>query len=249
MCQASWALLKGFRSLDIVSGVPTFKAANQYFKNKSFVATVDFTIAISKAKNGGDYNLIVTKNTDDDVQVSLPGNSLVSGSENDEILLSGDEGTKYWLQFTFDGSDFIWTLAGVSSGGGSEVNVTEILDAAAAYADAGDAATLETAQLSEPEIVPGTYTFVLADKDKLKIMDAETAEEFIIPTNASVPFPLGTRIHTSTIGLAGITTFSAEGGVTINSADDFLRLRTRFACATIVKIGTDEWLLTGDLSL
>lgn len=242
--------------MDEVSGTPTFKAANQYFKNKSYTCTGDFTIAVNKAKNGGDYNLVVTKDTADDVVMSLPDNSKISGSEDSFITLSGEEFTKYWLQFTFDGNDFIWTLLGANSGGGSSTPDSELLAAAAAYTDAGDTATLEAAQdycdsslLNVPEVVAATYTFALADKDKLKIMNSEAAQQFVVPNNASVPFPIGSRIHTSTIGVTGITTFSAEGGVTINSADNFLRLRTRYACATIIKTAVNAWLLTGDLSL
>lgn len=248
MCQSSWSLLKGFRSVDFSSGLATFKAANQFFRNKSYSATGDFSIAVNKAKNGGDYNLVITKNTVDDVQVSLPDNSRISGSTDTAITLSGDEFTKYWLHFTFDGTDYIWTLAGVSSGAGG-VDGAALLATAEAYADAADLAVLDAAQLTAPEVVAASYTFVLADKDKLKIMNSEAAQQFIVPSNASVAFPIGARIHTSTEGVAGITTFSAEGGVTINSADGFLKLRTRFSCATIVKTAANEWLLTGDLSL
>lgn len=256
MCFESWSLIKGFRIIEDAEGILTFKATNHYFKNKSYTCTGDFTIAVDKAKNGGDYYLVVTKDTSDNVIITLPDNSKVSGSEDLIITLSGVILSKFWIHFTFDGVDFIWTLLGVSSGDSGSVSETEILESAADYADAGNAATLEAAQayydsmsLNIPEVVALSYTFVLSDKDKIKVMNSETAQQFIIPVNASVPFPIGTRIHISTKGTSGITTFSAEGGVTINSADNFLRLRTRFACATIIKTGLDEWLLTGDLSL
>ncbi len=256
MCQTSWALLKRFKTLDIVSGTPTFNASNQYFKNKSFICDGDFTLAVNKAKNGGEYHLIVTKQTEDDVVFVMPDNSKISGSNESNITLSGAENVKFWFCFTFDGFEFIWTLMGASSDSGSGTPDAELLDAAAAYADLADSAVLDAAQnycdsqsLNLPEVVAANYTFVLTDKDKLKIMNAETPQNFIVPTNVSVPFPIGTRIHTSTKGIAGITSFLAEGGVSIKSADNFLKLRTRYACATIVKTAINEWLLTGDLSL
>ncbi|HEY1047888.1 MAG TPA: hypothetical protein VGF79_15715 [Bacteroidia bacterium] len=256
MCETNWTLIKKFKSLDIISGTPTFNASNQLYKNRTYGCDFDFTLAINNAKNGGDYNLVVTKLTEDDVVFVLPDNSLVSGSDQNSFDISGPLNSKFWFNFTFDGFNFIWTLKGSSSGSGSTTPDSEILDAAAAYSDFADTLILASAKsycdsqlLNIPEVVDANYTFVLTDKDKLKIMNAETPQNFIVPTNLSVPFPIGTRIHTSTKGLSGITSFLAEGGVSIKSADNFLRLRTRYACATIIKTAVNEWLLTGDLSL
>jgi hypothetical protein len=256
MCEKSWASLKTFLPINHLDGILTFRATNHYFKNKISSTSLDITIEVKNPKDGGDYNLIIEKETEDDIIISLPGNSTVSGSSDSFITLTGAYNQQFWLQFTYHGLDFMWALLGVSNGvgdgGDSGTPDAELLGAAAAYSDLGDAATVayyDTQSLTISEIVPTTYTFVLADRDKMKIMDSEALEHFIVPLYATVPYPVGTKIHTSTKGIAGITAFSAMPGVTINSADGFLRLRTRHACAMFLNTGIDEWLLTGDISL
>jgi hypothetical protein len=253
MCEKSWASLKNFRPINHVAGILTFRATNHYFKNKISSTSIDITIDVKNPKNGGDYNLIIEKETDDDIILSLPANSRVSGSSGTHITLSGGYNFKFWLQFTYDGTEYIWTLLGVSTGsGGGGTTDSELLAAAAAYSDMGDAATIayyDDQSLTISEIVPGTYIFVLADRDKMKIMDSEGAEFFMVPLNAVVPFPIGTKIHISTRGVAGITIVNSSPGATIDSADGFKRLRTQHACAMLLKTDTDEWLLTGDISL
>jgi hypothetical protein len=64
-----------------------------------------------------------------------------------------------------------------------------------------------------------TYTVVITDnRNKLVTMDVATANDFLIPTNASVAFPIGSVINVIQIG-AGKTTIEAvtPGTTTISS--------------------------------
>ena len=95
-----------------------------------------------------------------------------------------------------------------------------------------------------------TYTAVLGDASKLVTMSVATANDFLIPTNANVAFPVGTVINVVQIG-AGKTTIKAvtSGTTTISStASVDPDLRAQFSAASCVKIATDTWYIFGDIS-
>ncbi|KKL81470.1 hypothetical protein LCGC14_1994450, partial [marine sediment metagenome] len=58
-----------------------------------------------------------------------------------------------------------------------------------------------------------TYTLVLTDDGKLVTMNNASANTLTIPTDASVAFPIGTRIDVMMIGV-GVTTVTGDTGVT-----------------------------------
>jgi hypothetical protein len=96
-----------------------------------------------------------------------------------------------------------------------------------------------------------TYTVVLTDASKLVTMSVGSANNFQIPTNASVAFPVGTTIQVISIG-TGITTIQAvtSGTTTISSTGSTAtapKLRDQFSAATCIKVGTDLWYVVGDI--
>lgn len=90
------------------------------------------------------------------------------------------------------------------------------------------------------------YTVVLADADSLILMNVATANNFTIPPNSSVAFASGTRLSVCNYG-AGITTVVAGAGVTVRCAKT-LALRAQYSVAELIKVGADEWVLSGDLT-
>jgi hypothetical protein len=97
-----------------------------------------------------------------------------------------------------------------------------------------------------------TYTVVLADnKNTLVTMNVATANDFLIPTNASVAFPIGSVINVVQTGV-GKTTIEAvsSGTTTISSTGDTAaapELRAQFSAASCVKVATDSWIILGDI--
>lgn len=91
-----------------------------------------------------------------------------------------------------------------------------------------------------------SYTLVLTDAARVIEMNNASANTLTVPLNSSVAFPIGTVIDIFQIG-AGQTTIAAPGGVTINATPG-LKLSGQWATATLIKRGTDTWLLTGSLS-
>lgn len=98
-----------------------------------------------------------------------------------------------------------------------------------------------------------TYTVVLADnKNTLVTMNVATANDFLIPTNASVAFPIGSVINVVQTGV-GKTTIEAvsSGTTTISStgaAPAAPELRAQFSAASCVKVATDSWIILGDIA-
>jgi len=97
-----------------------------------------------------------------------------------------------------------------------------------------------------------TYTVVLSDAFKLVTMSVGSANDFQIPTNASVAFPVGTVINVIQIG-AGQTTIKAvtSGTTTISSTGATAtapKLRAQFSAASCIKVATDIWYVVGDIA-
>ena len=97
-----------------------------------------------------------------------------------------------------------------------------------------------------------TYTVVLTDnRNKLVTMNVATANDFLIPTNANVAFPIGSVINVIQIG-AGKTTIEAvtPGTTTISSTGATAtapELRAQFSAASCIKVATDTWYVVGDI--
>ena len=98
-----------------------------------------------------------------------------------------------------------------------------------------------------------TYTAVLTDnRNKLVTMNVATANDFLIPTNANVAFPIGSVINVIQIG-AGQTTIKAvtSGTTTISSTGATAtapELRAQFSAASCIKVATDTWYVIGDIA-
>jgi hypothetical protein len=97
-----------------------------------------------------------------------------------------------------------------------------------------------------------TYTVVLGNAYQLVTMNNASANNFQIPTNASVAFPVGTIINVLQIG-AGQTTIQAvsSGTTTINSTGATAtapKLRARYSAASCIKSATDTWYVIGDIA-
>jgi hypothetical protein len=91
-----------------------------------------------------------------------------------------------------------------------------------------------------------TYTLVAGDAGDLVTLTNAAAITLTVPLNSSVAFAIGTQITITQSG-AGTVTVAGAVGVTINSADGDLKLRTQWSAATLIKTGTNSWILIGDI--
>ncbi|WP_295801721.1 hypothetical protein [Mucilaginibacter sp.] len=94
------------------------------------------------------------------------------------------------------------------------------------------------------DIKSSNYTLALTDK--AIDMNLSALNMVTIPANSDVAFPVGTQILLTQSG-TGQTTIQGDTGVTVQSADGKVSLRTQYTWASLVKRGTDLWWLSGDL--
>lgn len=90
-------------------------------------------------------------------------------------------------------------------------------------------------------------TLALTDAGKLIRGNKGTAMTITVPPNSDVAFPTGTQIVVYAAG-AGQVSIAAGTGVTIRSPGSKLKLTAQYDQASLIKRGTNEWLLTGGLS-
>jgi hypothetical protein len=117
----------------------------------------------------------------------------------------------------------------------AQASVTSLTTDLAAKADLSLTSSTKTAN----------YTLVLGDAGESIEMNVASANTLTVPLNSSVAFPLGTTILIIQVG-AGQTTVTPTAGVTINSTPG-LKLRTQWSVATLIKRGTDAWVVAGDV--
>jgi hypothetical protein len=91
-----------------------------------------------------------------------------------------------------------------------------------------------------------TYTFVAADTGKFVTCNNGSAITVTIPTNAAVPFLVGTQINVLQLG-AGQITFGGAG-VTMYAQGSKTKTFGQYSVATLVKIATDTWVLCGNIA-
>lgn len=119
--------------------------------------------------------------------------------------------------------------------------------------------TLTNKTLTAPKITLGytaktaTYTVADGDQNYLLTMNASTAQNFQIPTDATFNFAIGTEIHFAWITGAGqpsivavtpATTTILSTGATSASP----KLRVVNSAASAIKLAANNWIVVGDLA-
>jgi hypothetical protein len=89
-------------------------------------------------------------------------------------------------------------------------------------------------------------SYTLQTSDSGKLISASTGLTITVPPNASVPFPTGSQIllYKSTTATVAIT---AGSGVTVNAPGGADEIASQHSIATLMKLGTDNWVLGGDI--
>jgi hypothetical protein len=95
---------------------------------------------------------------------------------------------------------------------------------------------------------PAAYTLALSDANGTVVrMNSATAITLSVPTNAVVPFAVGIPIPILQYGAGQVTVAAVTPGTTTIRATPGLRLRAQYSTAQLLKLATDEWLLSGDV--
>lgn len=103
---------------------------------------------------------------------------------------------------------------------------------------------------SLPNVLVSAYasSATLALSDEYVRGTSGSATNITVPTNAAVAFPIGKQIGIRNVG-AGLITLVAAGGVTLNfPAGVTATLRAQGSSASLIKVATNEWDVSGDLT-
>ena len=79
-------------------------------------------------------------------------------------------------------------------------------------------------------------------------MDNVAAQTITIPDNGDEAFPIGAEMEFLRENATGTVTFAAPGAAVLQSRDALVTINAQHSAATLKKIGTDSWLLIGDLA-
>ena len=164
-------------------------------------------------------------------------------------------GTLETTAITWAQMSAVYTSATTSSEGIIELATQAEVDAGSDATRAVTPSTLANASdIIPPAAVTGsvnaqtgtTYTLVIGDAFKTITMSNASANTLTIPANSSVAFSTGDRIDIWMKG-AGATTVTGDTGVTLNGVSaGGGAISAQYSAVSIVKIGTDEWLMSGN---
>ena len=178
----------------------------------------------------------------------LGGVTLASGNiDTFSIAIDPDTQNEEIVFITANSSDTFTIVRGqsgssaISHSGGAAVKHVFVSEALNAF----ESGLNETIPLNAQ--TGTTYTLVATDAGDLVTLTNASAIALTVPTNATVPFATGTQITITRAGSGSVTVAGAVG-VTVNSADSFLKLRAQWSSATLIKTGTNSWILIGDIS-
>jgi hypothetical protein len=151
---------------------------------------------------------------------------------------------------TIDTEDLTASRALVSDGSGkvavSSVTSTELGYLSGVTSAVQTQVDSKTTKLITTNRQTASYTLVLSDADKLVEMNVGSANNLTIPLNSSVAFPTGTQILVAQYG-SGQTAITPTAGVDVRSNGNKRKLNVQYSGATLIKIGTNEWYLFGDI--
>ena len=92
-----------------------------------------------------------------------------------------------------------------------------------------------------------TYTLGVDDVSKALVFTNSSSITLTIPPESTYPFVDGQTFIVIQKG-SGVITVAAGSGVTLRSKSNYVNTAGQYSEVRLIKIGTDEWLLSGDLS-
>lgn len=106
---------------------------------------------------------------------------------------------------------------------------------------------IKTYALNIVQYTSALTTLQLSDAGKLLKINNVSVNDLRVPAESSTNFPIGTQIFLIQYG-PGQTTVINSGGVTLRSSGGKTKIAAQYGMATLIKIGSNEWALSGDIT-
>lgn len=211
----------------------------------------DVGILTTADKSGSDADVISgTAGTSGDLAVWDANGDLIDGPTPPSGAIVGTTDTQTLTNKTLTAPVLGGTLTGTYTLGGTPTFPSTVVSTTGAQTLTNK--TLTSPKISHPITTDAdNYTLVAGDQSGIVIMSGGSANQLTIPTNASVAFPLGTKIEVWSTG-AGTTTIAGATGVTLqgnggSASAGSCDIQTQYGGATLTKIATDTWMVAGDI--
>jgi hypothetical protein len=88
----------------------------------------------------------------------------------------------------------------------------------------------------------------LTDAGRTIDLDSSSAITVSVPTNAAVPFLIGTQIAFIQSGAGQVSFIAQDSSVILLSKNSNRKIAARYSPATLIKKDTNTWILIGDLT-
>jgi len=199
----------------------------------------DMRIICNKAAAGDTASFLFQSGYDGRAEFGLAG-------DDDFHLKVSDDGETWNDAIVVDRATGEVSFPNTSmSGGGDPMTGAEI-------AAALDSHLSQTVWRTDLLAVPAarttaSETLALSDQGAIVRMNSGSAQTLTVPANSSVAFPVGAIVLVHQLG-DGQVTIAAGSGVTIRAAGARLKIAEQYGEASLKKIATDEWTLSGNLA-
>jgi len=211
------------------------------------------TYAAIKAKNINSANtaqLALFQNSDDDgLEVTNNGSldwTLPLAKKQTRVnMLPALAGNATKVLAVNGAADDVEWVAASGGGGGTWGSITGTLSAQTDLQAALDA---KAAKFPSVRTFTGTTdTLVIGDAGNTVNANCATACVITIPLNATVPFVARTRTEITWYGV-GQPSIIPAGGATLNGGATAFKIAIRYGKCIIVREGTDEWTIDGNIT-
>jgi hypothetical protein len=101
-------------------------------------------------------------------------------------------------------------------------------------------------QFNLPINTVATTSYTLAQSDAYGLINAATGMTITVPPFSTAAFPTGSQVLIYRSAVSGVAV-TAGSGVTINSPGGADEVAAQYSIATLLKLGTNEWVLGGDI--
>jgi len=242
------------------TGTPTAPTAASATNNTQVATTAFVRTAVSNLGGSGSASSVSWENVTN-TPTTLSGYGITDAltlSSSSNFVLSSTASNIYALKNSAQLTGVPTAPTASAGSNTTQIATTEFVTFAVLQAQTGSAVDLslyltkDSASATYAEKIidilssSSSYTLSYSDINRLINISSSNPTTLTIPSNSSVPFPIGTKIDILQSG-SGQVTASAMNGVTINGSPG-LKLSEQWAAATVIKLDTDSWVLIGNIT-